>query len=230
MRRNTASNLRAFQSCTHSTLLSRCSVFLVLLAFSYVKFFTKCGAIRRCAVATFGHLRLVNSLRLSSRALSCLYFATAISAFIVLSRCNTALRCGNLRSFTHSKLPQVILALLVLLAFSYVKSFIKCGAIRCRAVATFGHLRIVNSLRCLTQREVCFAFGQRVDDRYVHAHLAPKRHSQCLFQRAARPRAPCLACIFLRQIFYKMRCIKNRQKNENSHSKILTIFSKCGIL
>ena len=34
-------------------------------------------------------------------------------------RRNTALRCGNLRSFTLSKLPQVILARLVLLAFSY---------------------------------------------------------------------------------------------------------------
>ena len=31
-------------------------------------------------------------------------------------RRNTALRCGNLRSFTLSKLPQVILARLVLLA------------------------------------------------------------------------------------------------------------------
>ena len=31
-------------------------------------------------------------------------------------RRNTALRCGNLRSFTLSKLPQVILACLVLLA------------------------------------------------------------------------------------------------------------------
>ena len=40
-----------------------------------------------------------------------------------------ALRCGNLRSFTLSKLPQVILARLVLLAFSYGY---KCGAIlRC---------------------------------------------------------------------------------------------------
>ena len=34
-------------------------------------------------------------------------------------RRNTSLHCGNLRSFTLSKLPQVILARLVLLAFSY---------------------------------------------------------------------------------------------------------------
>ena len=46
---------------------------------------------------------------------------------------NTALRCGNPRSFTLSKLPQVILARLVLLASTqFLKRWI-CCAILCRA-------------------------------------------------------------------------------------------------
>ena len=50
-------------------------VFRVLLVFSYGNLCFHCAFaahLRRCAVATFGHLRLVNSLRLSARALSCL--------------------------------------------------------------------------------------------------------------------------------------------------------------
>jgi len=54
-------------------------------------------------------------------------------------RRNTVLRCGNHRSFTQSKLPQVFLARLVLLASSKFKG--ASVAILCCAAATFGHLR-----------------------------------------------------------------------------------------
>ena len=51
-------------------LLASCSFFALRLGYAV-------GAAQYCAsaVATFGHLRIVNSLRLSARALSCLRLA-----------------------------------------------------------------------------------------------------------------------------------------------------------
>ena len=72
LRRNTMSGL-CFPSVTYVRVRSHREslVLRVLLATATFLNVGFASLLQRCAVATFGHLRSVNSLRLSSRALSC---------------------------------------------------------------------------------------------------------------------------------------------------------------